>query len=33
MSNVFVSNHPLVAHKLSLLRDIKTERTGRPAGL
>jgi len=25
MSNVFPSNHPLVAHKLSLLRDISTE--------
>ena len=24
MSNVFVSNHPLVKHKLSLLRDVKT---------
>jgi uracil phosphoribosyltransferase len=25
MSNVFVSKHPLVAHKLSKLRDVKTE--------
>lgn len=25
MSNVYVSNHPLIQHKLSLLRDIKTE--------
>ena len=25
MSNVHISNHPLVAHKLSLLRDVKTE--------
>ena len=25
MSNVFPSNHPLVAHKLARLRDIKTE--------
>ncbi len=25
MNNVFPSPHPLVAHKLSLLRDIKTE--------
>ncbi len=25
MSNVFVSQHPLVRHKLSILRDVKTE--------
>jgi uracil phosphoribosyltransferase len=25
MSNVFASNHPLVAHKLSILRDVNTE--------
>ena len=25
MSNVFASTHPLVAHKLSRLRDKKTE--------
>jgi uracil phosphoribosyltransferase len=25
MSNIYPSNHPLVAHKLSLLRDISTE--------
>ena len=25
MSNVYASNHPLVAHKLSRLRDKKTE--------
>jgi uracil phosphoribosyltransferase len=25
MSNVFPSNHPLIAHKLSILRDIATE--------
>ncbi|NSW52762.1 MAG: uracil phosphoribosyltransferase [Anaerolineae bacterium] len=25
MSNLFVSDHPLVAHKLSLLRDVHTE--------
>ena len=25
MPNLFVSNHPLVAHKLSLLRDVNTE--------
>ncbi len=25
MSNLYISSHPLVAHKLSKLRDIKTE--------
>lgn len=25
MNNVFPSNHPLVAHKLSILRDVKTD--------
>jgi uracil phosphoribosyltransferase len=25
MSNIYISNHPLVKHKLSLLRDVKTE--------
>lgn len=25
MENVFVSNHPLIAHKLAILRDVKTE--------
>lgn len=25
MSNVFVSQHPLVRHKLSILRDVNTE--------
>ncbi len=25
MPNVFVSHHPLVQHKLSILRDVKTE--------
>ena len=25
MSNVYPSNHPLVAHKLSILRDVKTD--------
>ena len=25
MDNVFVSNHPLIAHKLAILRDVNTE--------
>ena len=25
MSNVFVSHHPLVQHKLSIMRDVETE--------